>query len=506
MVSRFNSKDKFIGRIIGILIWLVAALLRFAWLDKQGLFLDEAWSWDVTRLPVTQLLALPQYDPHPVLYYLILKSALYIFPATSFGLRLPSVIFSLITIFILMRLSYYFWGNRAALFTGLLATFSSFDIYYAQETRMYSLLAMLVIGSTASLIFAIESRQRWFVIWGACGAMMPWVQSYGLFYLVVQVGIVFGYALYQIWHERRAFRSLTYLLLGLGIAVIGSLSIIGLYWQYRQRGAGGAWIPTVGDLWMLVGLFSSGLVGARAHFLDAQHLVLPFADSVLAHYWVYLGAMAFFVPLVLGVFLSLRKNADYAEKRRIIILLLIAILPILIAFGYAWERNTAVWAFKPLLGSALILYIVMGAASTQFSFRFFVTWILLCLLFAIAPLFSYYQSWQKTTLPEALASIQPTHPWALIVRPAYITPVIYFYVGVDTPVWALNAKSELQDYPSPYTAVFFESPDNLSCDDKIMRHTSEVWLYGVTLEDLKNFPCLQQYVIWVYVDNRWQLR
>ncbi len=504
---RLNSDDGSTGRIIGILIWLTAVVLRFAWLDKQGLFLDEAWSWDVTRLPITQLLALPQYDPHPVLYYLILKFALYIFPATPFGLRLPSVIFSLITISILMRLSYHFWGNRAALFTGLLATFSSFDIYYAQEARMYSLLAMLVIGSTASLILAIESRQRWFVIWGICAAGMPWVQFYGLFYLIVQVGIVLSYALYQIRYERKSFRSLTYLLLGAGIAVISCLFIVGLYWRYRQGSAGGAWIPTVDDLWMLAGLFSSGLVGARAHFLDAQHLVLPFEESILAHYWVWLGIMVFFAPLVLGVLLSWRKNMDYVEKRRIAILMSIAILPILIAFGYAWGLNIAVWAFKPLLGSALILYFVMGAVSTRFSFRFFVMWVLLCLPLTIASLFPYYQSWQKTTLPEVLETIQPsTHPWAVIVRPAYIAPVIYFYVGVDTPVWTLNAKSDLQDYPSPYTAVFFNSQVDLSCNDEMMSRTSQIWLYGVTPEDLASFPCLQQSMIWVYTDGQWQLR
>ena len=82
------------------LILLVALVLRLVSLN-QSLWLDEATSALVVRMSVGDMFArfLPG-DFHPPLYYLILKFWVSIFGNSEISLRMPSVIFGVITILI----------------------------------------------------------------------------------------------------------------------------------------------------------------------------------------------------------------------------------------------------------------------------------------------------------------------------------------------------------------------------------------------------------------------
>src|SRR5258707_12652764 len=68
-------------------ILLGSVWLRFADLGKQSLFFDEAWSWATTRQSFPDLMRLSLSDPHPPLYYILLKLFLLVFPSSEFGLR-----------------------------------------------------------------------------------------------------------------------------------------------------------------------------------------------------------------------------------------------------------------------------------------------------------------------------------------------------------------------------------------------------------------------------------
>jgi hypothetical protein len=44
-------------------IFLIAAGARFLYLNRQALFLDEAWSWAASQLTIAEILRLPLQDP-----------------------------------------------------------------------------------------------------------------------------------------------------------------------------------------------------------------------------------------------------------------------------------------------------------------------------------------------------------------------------------------------------------------------------------------------------------
>ena len=119
------------------LILLISLGLRLLSLN-QSLWLDEAISANVVK-NYSYSDIITKFSPsdfHPPFYYLTLKAWTSIFGYSEISLRFPSVIFSLITIYLVFRF-FGFWPS-------LLLAFNPLYLYYSQEVRMYSLVTLLV--------------------------------------------------------------------------------------------------------------------------------------------------------------------------------------------------------------------------------------------------------------------------------------------------------------------------------------------------------------------------
>jgi len=119
------------------LILILSLGLRLISLN-QSLWLDEAISANVAKnYSYTDIVTkFSPSDFHPPLFYLTLKAWTSVFGFSEISLRFPSIIFSLITIYLISR----FYGLSSA----LLLAFNPLYLYYSQEVRMYSLVTLLV--------------------------------------------------------------------------------------------------------------------------------------------------------------------------------------------------------------------------------------------------------------------------------------------------------------------------------------------------------------------------
>lgn len=153
--------------------WILVILLAIRLVSlNQSLWLDEAISANVAR-NYSYGEIITKFSPsdfHPPLYYLMLKSWTSIFGNSEVSLRLPSVIFSLITVYVVYLLA----GPAAA---GL-AGFNPLLIYYSQEARMYSMVTML---TTLALYFFIKKKYFWFNVM----AFLCLITFYGSVFLLV---------------------------------------------------------------------------------------------------------------------------------------------------------------------------------------------------------------------------------------------------------------------------------------------------------------------------------
>jgi hypothetical protein len=122
---------------LGIILFL-SLFLRLIGLN-QSLWLDEAISANVAK--DYSLMEIPSQfsksDFHPPLYYMMLDAWTNVAGYSEISLRLPSVIFSMVTIYVV----YLMGGVGAAALVG----FNPLLVYYSQEARMYSMVTMLLI-------------------------------------------------------------------------------------------------------------------------------------------------------------------------------------------------------------------------------------------------------------------------------------------------------------------------------------------------------------------------
>lgn len=124
-------------------ILAIAAALRFHRIGEESLWTDEVHSLLLARMPVAELIRAAREDVHPPLYFLLLRAWIALFGESAVALRSMSAIVSVLTILPLHSLARKLSGSRAALFSCALFAISPYHLWYAQEARMYALLAFL---------------------------------------------------------------------------------------------------------------------------------------------------------------------------------------------------------------------------------------------------------------------------------------------------------------------------------------------------------------------------
>jgi hypothetical protein len=133
--------------------------LRF-W-TRSHLWLDEALSVDIARLPLGDIPSALRHDGHPPLYYFLLHGWMAVFGEGDTAVR------SLSGVFAVLALPLAWWAGRrvggrvtAWAFVALLAL-SPFAIRYGTETRMYSLVMLLVFAGYLLVANALERSSPW---------------------------------------------------------------------------------------------------------------------------------------------------------------------------------------------------------------------------------------------------------------------------------------------------------------------------------------------------------
>ena len=134
--------------VIVVLLFSLAIFLRFYCIEHQNIWFDESYSWDQTHNSIFQIIKYSaQWDVHPPLYYIILKYWISILGDSTTGMRSLSLVFNIGTMFF-VYLILKNQKNTLTLFIALLLmAVSPYQIYFSNETRMYSQLAFFNIAS-----------------------------------------------------------------------------------------------------------------------------------------------------------------------------------------------------------------------------------------------------------------------------------------------------------------------------------------------------------------------
>lgn len=247
-------------------VFLLGAVLRFGLLGQHSIWFDEAFVARIaSQVPWSRVLPLLRgTDAHPPLFYLLMKAWVGIVGTTEVGLRIPSAVFSTLSIPLTYLLGRRILSPSAGLLAALFVAVSPLEIIAGQEARMYPLLQVLTLASTLTLIRCVEQGGAWrWTLYGVVSAAMAYTHYLGIL-------VIAAHGLWLLGRGREHLAS--WFVTGAGILVV-YLPWLPSLWYQTLQGRGWAWyrsplsLQTLGDLGGLYA-FGGSLFGMGDYFSD----------------------------------------------------------------------------------------------------------------------------------------------------------------------------------------------------------------------------------------------
>ncbi len=152
-----GAEAKSWDRLILAALLVVAAVLRFAFLDKKSFWFDESVSVAIARLPAVDLIRLLwRREANMTLYYLLLRGWL-LFGHSEFFVRTLSVLPALATLPALYALGRRLFDARVGLIATTLLACHALHVRYSQEARSYTLMLFLCTLSSSYFLKYLDS-------------------------------------------------------------------------------------------------------------------------------------------------------------------------------------------------------------------------------------------------------------------------------------------------------------------------------------------------------------
>jgi mannosyltransferase len=178
-----------------LLIGFGGTVLRFHLLTKRDLWVDEAASVFLARLPWGNLCqTLWSYQANMSLYFFLLRGWLHLGDSEA-TVRSLSVLFGVAVIPAVYLLGKHLFGRKAAIASASLSAVNIFQIRYSQEARAYSLVMLVVVLSTYFWVRAVESptRKRYWVGYVLTSALGIYVHLF-VYLVIAAQWLSLGYA------------------------------------------------------------------------------------------------------------------------------------------------------------------------------------------------------------------------------------------------------------------------------------------------------------------------
>lgn len=319
---------KITNRLALPLILLIGLGLRILWLARKPLWYDEACSVASAQKPLSYFFGPPHTLDYKPVYLLLLKLWIKLFGMTEFPIRLFSVIFSVLSVYLVYKLAKMLYNRNVAILSAFLLSISTFHIFHAQQTKHYSLMVAFVITSYLFFIkFCFKPNTKYLLFNVILNFLLLSTHPYGILPIITQYVSICIY-------NRLVGKS--FLFRWIGLQTTGIIFYALLFFMPSASSAYDKiwWVqkpnPSLLGESFLTLMFGGPRYGLDDYRLPVRFMVLPLFFSVL------------FFGVVLSSALScLRKTDQDLSRDKIfsfIILLCWLFLPLIIAYAHSYLK------------------------------------------------------------------------------------------------------------------------------------------------------------------------
>ncbi len=214
---------------------IIAAGLFLRFFTSSHLWLDEAQSVNIARLPLSHLVGALRHDGAPPLYYAILHIWMRLFGSGDAAVRSLSGVFAVAALPALWFAGRRLGGTTGAWVSVVLLSASPFATHYATETRMYSLVTLLAVLGLLAVLRALEQPTLGRLSLVTLDAALLLYSHYWSLYLVA---VCFGLVAWRGWRKGDvAARRVALSLVAAGAAFLPWLPVL----AYQAKHTGTPW-------------------------------------------------------------------------------------------------------------------------------------------------------------------------------------------------------------------------------------------------------------------------
>lgn len=325
----------------GVALVVVAGVVLRFW-TRSALWLDEALTVDIARLPLHEIPTYLRRDGAPPLYYVLLHFWMGAFGTSDVAVRALSGVLSVATLPVAWLAGRRLGGRAVGWTLAVVLASAPFAVYYATEARMYSLVMLLTACGLVAIGRALERPRPGNLVALAVVVAALLYSQYWAVYLTGALGV---WLVWEGWRGRPAWRVPARWMLG--ATAVGCLAFV-------------PWLPTflfqarhTGTPWAAPANFAA-IINAVTGFADNQ-ATLTTAGSNQGR----LLALGYFVLAGLAVFglardrwhveLDLRTRFPARIVAFVVLATLVAAITGGLVSGSAFSVRYASVVFVPLL-------------------------------------------------------------------------------------------------------------------------------------------------------------
>ncbi len=253
--------------VVGIAV-SAGLVLRF-W-TRSHLWLDEALSVNISRLPLGDIPEALRHDGHPPLYYGLLHGWMSVFGETDRAVRALSGVLAVAALPLMWFAGRRVGGRTVAWLAVVLLALNPWALRYATEARMYSLVVVLVLAGYLLVMNALEDDGLWWLAGTAVVTGTLLLTHYWALYLVAAVVVLLALRL----RTRETRRSAGRVLVAMGVGALAFVPWLPSF-AYQATHTGTPWAKPVRPSTMLTVTSNDlGGVGAEGQLVGLALVML----------------------------------------------------------------------------------------------------------------------------------------------------------------------------------------------------------------------------------------